>query len=424
MGTSPGRVFVPAGFRRFELLLPGFQPLRFEETVRGRLFGSLFFPRIHPVERRLSAANALEALALEAAGYAAWSFAGEPTAAFQIPLSLSEGAYRTGPEAAKTYYTAAQDLLRAASRFGSTRAALRDLIRAKVLIDNRGLSPSPGSLFRSAGDIINFLSETPGAAAWLADLLPPEAASRVSGSGWYEKQILAGDAAGAAEALPPGPGGRFRLGSLDFTTIPGGILAQSSPFPWKIDIPELRICDTEIPPAVFEAFWAARPEWARSNIERLQEQKLVTGDYLSGGGESPGITQVSWYAAEAFCSWLSTRLPPSMEAWEVRLPTEAEWEYAAKAVRSWAASDISGLSGGGWEWCLDPYAPLCFIEAPAEAVEAAGSPERSLRGGSWVNSGAPVRPETRASLPPAYCSPFVSFRPVIARKTSAPGVRE
>lgn len=421
-GTSPGRIFVPRGIHRFELVLPGFQRLQFEETIRGRLFGSLLFPRIHPVERRLSADGLPEALAREAADYAAWSFAGEPTERFQIPLSLSEGAYRTGPEAADQY-DAMKDILQAASRFGSTKAALRDLIRAKALIDNRGLSPSPGTLFRSAGDIIRFLSETPGAAPWLAGTLPPEAAARISGSAWYQKQILEADKTAAAERLPPEPAGRFRLGALRFTAIPGGVLTQAAPFPRRIAIDEFRICDAEIPPAVFEAFTTARPQWGRENLESLREQGLVTGDYLSGDAGAPGITQVSWYAAEAFCAWLSAQLPPSREAWEVRLPTEAEWEYAAKAVRGWAVPDITGLSGGGWEWCLDPYAPLSFIEAPAAAVEAVGSPERSLRGGA-INSGSPVRPETRASLPPKSCSPFVSFRPVIARKKAAPGARE
>jgi hypothetical protein len=426
MGASPGRIFVPRGLHRFELILPGFQALEFEENIGDRLVGSLFFPRLHRIEKRLSAASATEVLALGAADYAAWSFAGEPTAAFQIPLCLSEGAYRAGP-GAKAGYEAMNNTLRAAGRFGSTRAALRDLIRAKALLDNGGLSPSPGSLFRSAGDIIGFLSETPGAAPWLADILPPEAASQITGSAWYRNQILEGDKAGAAEELPPGPAGRFRLGSLSFTTLPAGLLAQSSPFPRKMTIDEFSICDTEIPPAVFKSFLAARPQWDRNNLESLVEQNLVTGEYLSGGfrppaGENaPGITQISWYAAGAFCSWLSTQLPPSMESWEVRLPAEAEWEYAAKAIRGWETSNAAGLSGGGWEWCKDPYAPLDFIEAPAEAREAVGSPERSLRGGAWINPGAPVRPETRASLPPQSCSPFVSFRPVIARKHAVPG---
>jgi hypothetical protein len=426
MGTSPARVFVPRGSHIFELVLPGYTPLRLEEEIKGRLFASRFFPRVHRVEKELSAASAGEVLALGAADYAAWSFAGEPTAAWQIPLSLSEGAYRAGP-GAKTGHQELHDILRAAARFGTTKAALRDLVRAKALVDNGGLSPSPGSLFRSAGDIISFLSETPGAAPWLADTLPPETAALVSGSAWYQKQLREGDSLGAAEKPASGPAGRLRLGPVSFTAIPGGILVLGQVFPRKAAVDDFWLGDAEVSPGAFDSFLAARPQWARDNLEDLREQGLASGDYLSGnagfpGNQSPpGITQVSWYAAKAFCAWLSGRLPPALEGWEVRLPTEAEWEYAAKSIRTWAAPEIQDPAGGAWEWCEEPYAPLNFIEAPAAAIEAAGSPERPLRGGSGINSGASIQPETRASLPPASCSPFVSFRPVIARKTAAPG---
>jgi formylglycine-generating enzyme required for sulfatase activity len=425
-GTSPARIFVPQGVHTFELVLPGYSPLRFEEEITSRLFASKLFPRLHRVEKDLSAISTREVLALGAADYAAWSFAGEPTAAWQIPLSLSEGAYRAGP-GAKTGHQEMNDILRAAARFGTTKAALRDLIRAKILIDNGGLSPSPGSLFRSAGDIISFLSETPGAAPWLADTLPPDAAALVSGSVWYQKQLRDGYSLEAAEKTAPGPAGRLRLGPVSFAAIPGGVLVPGQVFPRKTAVADFWIGDAEVSPGAFNDFLAARPQWTRDNLEDLREQGLVSGDYLSGktgfpGNQSPpGITQVSWYAARAFCTWLSSRLPAAMEGWEVRLPTEAEWEYAAKSVRTWTAPEIRNLSDGAWEWCEDPYAPLNFIEAPAAAVEAAGSPERSLRGGSWINPGPSVQPETRASLPPASCSPFVSFRPVIARKPAASG---
>jgi hypothetical protein len=415
-GTSPGRVFVPQGVHTFELVLPNFTPLTFTEEIGGRLFASLFFPRVHRVEKRLTAPDPLGAFAGEAADYAAWSFAGEPTAAYQIPLSLSEGAYRTGPAAADK--TAVDHILRAAGRFGTTRAALRDLIRAKTLADNRGLSPSPVSLLHSAGEIISFLSETPGAAPWLAGLLPPEAAASITASSWYEKTTEEGGRLAGSEVLPAGPAGRFRLNGLSFTTLSGGTLVQRPVFPHAVDIGEFRICETEISAAAYGDFLSARPQWRQENRERLMEQGLVTDDYLA---ESPfpaeAAVQISWYAAQDYCAWLSTLLPPSMEGYEVRLPTEAEWEYAAKAAGTWGASDLAGLLGGNWEWCGDPFAPLNFIAVPPEAAEAVGSPERPVRGGSRANSGSAVTPETRASLPPASCSPFVSFRPVIARKS-------
>ncbi|MDR0624141.1 MAG: formylglycine-generating enzyme family protein [Treponema sp.] len=421
MGTSPGKVFVPRGVHAFELILPNFPPLTFDEEIGGRLFASLLFPRIHTVEKELSTADPLGAFAGEAADYAAWSFAGEPTAAYQIPLSLSEGAYRIGPSAANQ--EAVDEILKAASRFGTTRAALRDLVRAKFLADNRGLSPSPVGLLHSAGDIIGFLSETPGAAPWLAGILPPEAASRISASSWYTRQIDESGKLANSEHLPSAPAGRFRLGPLSFTALPGGVLVQSSVFPHTVDIGEFRISETEVSAAAYGAFLSARPQWGRENLESLREQGLATGDYLAEGASPEGteaITQISWYAAGAYCAWLSTLLPPSMEGYEVRLPTEAEWEYAAKTAGNRGAPDITGFRGGNWEWCGDPYAPLNFIAVSPEAAEAAGSPERPVRGGSRANPGSSVTPETRASLPPAMCSPFVSFRPVIAPKRSGP----
>ncbi|MDR2258720.1 MAG: SUMF1/EgtB/PvdO family nonheme iron enzyme, partial [Treponema sp.] len=417
MGTSPGRVFVPQGPHTFELILPNFTPLVFEEEIKGRLFASLFFPRSHTVEKRLESPDPLGAFAGAAADYAAWSFAGEPTAVYQIPLSLSEGAYRTGP--AMMNQEAVDEILKAAGRFGTTRAALRDLIRAKALAGNGGLSPSPVSLLHSAGDIIRFLSETPGAAPWLAEMLPPEAASQIAASSWYARQIDESGKLAGAEDLPAAPAGRFRLGSLSFTALPGGTLVQSPVFPHTISIGAFRISETEVSAASYAAFVSARPQWGRENLESLREQGLATGDYLAEGASPEGteaVTQISWYAAGAYCAWLSTLLPPSMETYEVRLPTEAEWEYAAKAAGQWRAPDITGLGGGSWEWCADPYAPLNFIAVSPEAAEAVGSPERPVRGGSRANSGSSVTPEIRASLPPAACSPFVSFRPVIAPK--------
>jgi formylglycine-generating enzyme required for sulfatase activity len=143
------------------------------------------------------------------------------------------------------------------------------------------------------------------------------------------------------------------------------------------------------------------------------ERDLVTADYLSPYPENPvpAVSAVSWYAAEAYCRWLSEQLPTSFAGWEARLPTETEWEYAAKFAG--AQGDITDLFGGFWEWCVEPYAPLNFFPGGAAGTRNSLL-ERAVRGGSWINPPGTVGAETRASLPPAFCSPFVSFRPVIA----------
>ena len=177
--------------------------------------------------------------------------------------------------------------------------------------------------------------------------------------------------------------------------------------------------ETVISAPAWEAFLDEQPQWRKENIQVLMSEGLVREEYLETipGAPAEGVSGISWYAAMAFCEWLNRRipLPPQFYSWEFRLPTEQEWEYAAK-------SGIPGSSdlGNFWEWCADPFAPLSFLSAPPSAITALGSPERALRGGSWANPPGSVSNETRASLPPSFSSPFLSFRPVIAPQRQLP----
>ncbi|MDR1862526.1 MAG: SUMF1/EgtB/PvdO family nonheme iron enzyme [Treponema sp.] len=400
-GAAPCELFIPRGNREIELRLPGFAPRRVERDFGGRLFGSLFFPLKAGLDIKLEAPDPAAAFRDEAAEFAAWTFAGEPTQDYQIPLSLSEGAYRQGPGASDPAGRAAmEETLRASLGFAVTRAALRDLLRAKFFLDNQGLSPSPLTLLRSAGDILGILGDTPGAARWLGDVLNGEAAAAVKASAWYQK-----DAAEAGSSPPaPPPGRTLALEGLGFREIPG-----------EGGLGGFFICETAVTREAWEAFLEERPQWKSENTGALAEEGLVNSDYLKQpefpGSPGEGVPGVSWYAAGAWCDWFSSRLPPAYGSWEVRLPTEGEWEYAAK-VRGAGMGDY-------WEWCGNPFVPLDFFPPPNEGSGPL-SPERPVRGGAWINPSASVSRETRGSLPPDSCSPFVSFRPILAPKRTGP----
>ncbi|MDR0495408.1 MAG: SUMF1/EgtB/PvdO family nonheme iron enzyme [Treponema sp.] len=420
-GASPCRVFVPKGEHLVSVILPGFDTEHISCVIPSRFFASVLFPRRYDLNVSLSAAEPERVLAASAFEYAAWSFGGEPTAAWQIPLCLSEGVYRAGaPDSA--------GILAAAARFAVTRAALRDLVRAQTLAVNGGNAPSPLTLAHSVRQAAAFLADNPGSAAWLADTLPyQDSAAVLISSAWYQNQIaaFAGITAGEALAARPGPelpANRIRVGGLLFNGLSGGILARGEPFPHQTPVGAFLICTAEVPEPAYADFLDADPRWRAEQRETLVRQGLATNEYLADFGTASGknplyssIRSASWYAAQAFCQWLSGKLPDSFSGWEVRLPTESEWEYAVKSSLKPGGPDNVFAPDNAWEWCADPYAPLPFLSGAPEA--GIGSPEYSLRRGSWMNASESISYETRASLPPAACSPFVSFRPVIARKT-------
>ena len=177
-----------------------------------------------------------------------------------------------------------------------------------------------------------------------------------------------------------------------------------------------------------------------SKYEITQQQyKAVMGNKPSEfKGDDLPVEQVSWYDALNFCNTLSqsegltpcytingTKVTCDFEANGYRLPTEAEWEYAAKAGTktdfysgkltysgnspidpnldkiAWYSANSSNathpvgqkapnafglydMSGNVWEWCWDRYA-----EYPSKETKDYQGPEigtyRVYRGGGWRN---------------------------------------
>ena len=161
------------------------------------------------------------------------------------------------------------------------------------------------------------------------------------------------------------------------------------------------------------------------------------------GADRP-VEQVSWDEAVEFCRKL-TQLHQDAgvmpQGWAWRLPTEAEWEYAAragtagprhgeldaiawhdgnsggkthpvkqKAANAWGLYD---MIGNVWEWCSDSYGGY-----PTGAVEDPTGPNsgsyRVNRGGSWCFDAGCCRSAGRVRLEPGRRNGDLGFRPVLS----------
>lgn len=170
-----------------------------------------------------------------------------------------------------------------------------------------------------------------------------------------------------------------------------------------------------------------------------------------GAGDRHPVVYVSSLEAMKFCQWLSSR-----ERKRYRLPTEAEWEFAARGtdgrrypwgnhdkrgdlgnfadkntVFAWSDREISDgfaesspvgafplgvspygmedMAGNVWEWCLDFFETYRGTPRVNPRGAASGT-KRVYRGGSWKSRFNSLRATARGSNAPNYSCNDLGFR--------------
>ncbi|UCF95069.1 MAG: SUMF1/EgtB/PvdO family nonheme iron enzyme [Desulfobacterales bacterium] len=177
-------------------------------------------------------------------------------------------------------------------------------------------------------------------------------------------------------------------------------------------------------------------------VTQAQWGRLMSDNPSKFKGDSHPVEQVAWDDVQAFIVKLTQA---NQEKYEFRLPSEAEWEYAARSggkKERYAGGDeahpvawfeensgstthpvgtkipnglgLFDMSGNVWEWCRDTFRADAYEFHPqADPVCSGNGPDRVIRGGGWNLDAWSARCARRFSYPADFFGSALGFRLVM-----------
>jgi formylglycine-generating enzyme required for sulfatase activity len=225
------------------------------------------------------------------------------------------------------------------------------------------------------------------------------------------------------------PAGEFWMGTGDDEPFPEGSDPNEDEKPrHKVWLDGYYIGRCEVTVAQYRKF-------CQETGREMKEQPSLAGpDHpnpqtsAADGPEYP-VVNVSWFDAQAYAEWAG-----------MRLPTEAEWEKAARGgtekTRFWWGDDplpakanydsegmtkvgsfppnpygVCDTSGNVWEFCADWYSETYYSESPYKNPQGPSTGDTKIhRGGSWSNYPYYLRSAIRYCSAPDRWSKLMGFR--------------
>ena len=278
--------------------------------------------------------------------------------------------------------------------------------------------------------------------------------------------------AGSTGGTPPADK-TYTVGGVEFTmkaiaAVTNGTVGHSAEddnAPHTVSLTAYRIGETEVTQELWEKVMGTNPSSFQGSSNPPESGEVQ---------EKRPVENVNWYQCIAFCNELTKKVPELGESQCVytyngntynstdagaqrvpainmskkgfRLPTEAEWEWAAKGGKDykWAGTDTKSelknyawyknddggdangkthqvklksangyglydMSGNVWEWCWDWYSSTTPTGGQDPAGGASGT-GRVLRGGSWLNYANNCTVGERDNFSPVIRNNFLGFR--------------
>lgn len=250
---------------------------------------------------------------------------------------------------------------------------------------------------------------------------------------------------GIPTQAPNEAGDTLMVGDVTFVKIPAGSFAMGD------NSGEASANAQPVHQVTMSSFWMASTEITFMQWQEFLDETGYPAGRSQAGGSNYPVVGMTWEDAQAFCRWFSEKYGVVM-----RLPTEAEWEYAARGglegkefpngdtispdeanyasdgplpVAQYAPNGygLYDMAGNVFEWTGDWYDKDYYQSSPGSDPRGPATEEGTLqrhadRGGGWCMGVEMVRVSTRHAGPSSWdeggTADCLGFRPVLE---SAPG---
>jgi len=236
------------------------------------------------------------------------------------------------------------------------------------------------------------------------------------------------------------PAGKFMMGSAESPETVARWSGGRAKW-YKDEHPQHEVTISPGAPGFYMGVYEVTQEQYEAVIGKNPAKFKVAKNPAGFRGEKNPVEQVSWDDAVAFCKALSKKTGKT-----VRLPTEAEWEYACRVGTktrfssgndekqlgdyAWYSANsgrthpvgrkkrnawgLYDMHGNVWEWCGDWYADSYANAKAVDPQGPASGSARVVRGGSWGNPPGLCRAASRSRSTPDGRNRHIGFRAVVA----------